>query len=219
MAVIISPPPVPPPVDPGSDAPSTLTITYYQQLATHFSEIIDAITVIIPRDETVDHTSAFVRTHLNIPYKFLGTTVASVEEVPELEATRKLDVAKARDTLQMIEAFRPICYKVAAFAHDLGNALDARHAALAVQTLEVYHVAQSLARDESNPTLTQWVANMARDLGRRGPKKKSTPAPAPVPAPAPRPTIPAVPASGGPAPVPAPVVSTTASARQEGWKG
>src|SRR6187455_1122212 len=112
MAVIISPPPIPPAQEPGSTAPPTLTTTYYQQLADHFSEIIDEIAAIIPRDEEVEHKADFVRTHLNIPYKFLGTTVASVEQVPELEATRKLDVAKARDTLQMIDAFRPICDKV-----------------------------------------------------------------------------------------------------------
>lgn len=211
MAVIMSPPPLPP-GGPTPESPATLTLTYNHQLATHFSEILDEIALIIPRDVQLDHKSSFVKTHLNIPYKFLGTTVASVEEVPELEATRKLDVAKARDTLQMIEAFRPICDKVAAFANNLANALDARHAALAVQALEAYHVAQSLARDESNPTLTQWVINMARDLGRRGPKPKkpaTTPAPVPVPAPAP---VPAPVPAPAPAPVPAPVSTAAAPA-------
>ena len=216
MAVIMSPPPLPP-GGPTPESPATLTLTYYQQLATHFSEILDEIAVIIPRDLKVDHKSRFVRTHLNIPYKFLGTTVAAVEDVPVLEATGKLDVAKARDTLQMIDAFRPICVKVAAFANDLGTALDARHAALAVQVLEAYHVAQSIARDESNSKLSEWVAYMARDLGRRGPRAKrpaTTPAPVPVPAPgAP------VPASGGPASVPVPVSTIAASANPEGWQG
>jgi hypothetical protein len=207
MAVIMTPPPVPP-GDPTAEGPATLTVTFYQQLATHFSEIIDEIGGIVPRDAEVNRKSNFVRTHLNIPLKFLYTTVASVEQVPELESTKKLDVAKARDTLQMIEAFRPICDKVAAFFGDLSNALDARQAALAVDALEAYHVAQSLARDESNPTLTAWVANMSRDLGRRGPQPKKRP-PAPVPAPTPVPT--------GPFPVPVPTLA--ASEKPDRWNG
>ncbi|HEU4887103.1 MAG TPA: hypothetical protein VFV49_04390, partial [Thermoanaerobaculia bacterium] len=49
MSPILTPPPAPPPVDPGSDAPPTLTITYYRQLAEHFLQAIDEIAVIIPR--------------------------------------------------------------------------------------------------------------------------------------------------------------------------
>jgi hypothetical protein len=181
MAVILTPPPVPP-GDPAAPAPPTLTVTYYQQLAVHFSEIADEITSIVPRDLEVDHSSSFVRTHLNIPFKFIATTVAAVEQVPELQITGKLDVPRARDTLQMIDAFRPICYKFGAFLEDLLNALDARQAALGVEALEAYHVAQSLSRDESNPTLSAWVENMARDFGRRGPRtKKPDPAPEAIP--------------------------------------
>ena len=156
----------------------------------------------------MDHSSSFVNTHLNIPLKFLATTVAAVEQFAELQAAKKLDVAKARDTLQMIAAFRPICYKVAAFMEDMGNALDARQAGLAVEALEAYHVAQSLSRDESNPTLTTWVDSMQRDLGRRGPRStRSKKPPGPMP-----------PVDTTPTPVP---VSTAALApeRPNGWNG
>jgi hypothetical protein len=184
MAVIVTPPPVPP-GDPAAQAPPTLSVTYYQQLATHISEVIGEVQVIIPRDTGVDQTSAFVKTHLNIPLKFLSTTVAAVELFAVLQATGKLDVDRARDTLQMLDAFRTTCYRAAAFLEDLVNALDARQADLAVECLEVYHVAQSIARDESDLTLTMWVESMGRDLGRRGPrpKKPSGPAPDTIPVP------------------------------------
>jgi hypothetical protein len=180
MAVIMTPPPIPP-GDPAAEAPPTLSITYYLQLAAHFSAVFDEMAVIIPRDLGVIHKSAFVRSHLNIPFKFLGTTVASVEQNAELRSVGKLDVDRARDTLQMIEAFLPICDKVAVLHEALKSALNARHAALAVEALEAYHVAQSLSRDESNPTLSAWVENMSRDLGRSGRKAQKKPAPGPVP--------------------------------------
>lgn len=180
MAIIMTPPPVPPEGGP-PDAPATLTVTYYQQLANHFSEIIDEIAAIIPRE--TEQVRGSRSRNLNVPFKFLGTAVASVEEVPELQRTGKLDVNRGRDTLQLIDAFRPILDKAAAFREDLEKVLNSRQSSLAGESLEAYHVAQSLARDESNPTLTQWVANMKRDLGRRGPRPKKDPAPNPVPLP------------------------------------
>ncbi len=207
MAVIITPPPIPP-GDPTAEAPPTLSVTYYDQLAIHFAQVLDEVTVIVPRDTAVDHSSRFVRTHLNISLKFLATTVAAVEQFAELQAAKKLDVARARDTLQMIAAFRPICYKAAAFMEYMGNALDARQAGLAVEALEAYHVAQSLARDESNPTLTTWVDSMQRDLGRRGPRStRSKKPPDSLP-----------PADTTPAPVPVSTV-TFAPERPNGWNG
>jgi hypothetical protein len=181
MAIIMTPPPVPPSGGP-PDAPATLTVTYYQQLATHFSEIIDEIASIIPRDPEQARGAQF-RRRLNVPLKFLGTAVASVAQVEQLQITGKLDVNRGRDTLQLLEAFRPIVDKAAAFREDLENLLDSRQSSLAGEGLEAYHVAQGLARDESNPTLTQWVANMKRDLGRRGPRKQKDPVPNPVPVP------------------------------------
>ena len=194
MAIIMTPPPVPAPEDPTSTAPPTLTVTYFQQLAAHFSEIIDEVAAIIPRDPGPPLDPAFVRTHLNIPIKFLGTVVSSVEQVTNLRTAGKLDVDKGRNTLQLLDAFRTIRYKVAAFTEDLDYALNSRQASLAVDSLDAYDLAKSLIRDPNNAALTSWVDNMQADLGRRGPKKKKTP-------------------------VPAPVSATAASAKPEGWNG
>jgi hypothetical protein len=174
--VILTPPPVPPPADPASTAPATLTVTFYRQLAAHFSEAIDEIAAIIPRMEQAVPTGRFVRTHLNVPLKFLSTCISSIEEVPELQVIRKLDVERGLDTLQLIDAFRPIRDKVTGFLKDLENALNTRQAALAVEALDTYDLAKSLARDPKSAALTAWVANMQRDLGKRGPKARK-PAP------------------------------------------
>lgn len=177
--VILTPPPVPPPSDPASTAPPTLTITYYRQLAAHFSEAIDEIAAIIPRMEE-GVPSRFASSHLNVPLKFLSTCISAVEEVAELRVIRKLDVERALDTLQLIDAFRPIRDKVKGFMKDLENALNIRQSALAVEALDTYDLAKSLARDPASAALTAWVDNMQRDLGKRGPKKKPGEEPAPA---------------------------------------
>lgn len=169
---------------PPPDQPSTLTVTHYQQLAAQFMAALDEIATIIPKLEAAHISTAnFVRSHLNVPIEFLGTATAAVEQTAELQGVKKLDVASARDTLQFIDAFRPVLDKVSAFAKNLQFTLNSRKASLASEALQIYDIAKGLARDPNSATVASLVANMKRDLGRRGrPKtplavRKAVPAP------------------------------------------
>jgi hypothetical protein len=184
--VILTPPPVPPPVDPGSDAPATLTITYYQLLAAHLMSALDEISGVIPRlqETVVQRTGVGIKApggHHNIPIAFLSSAVDSTEQLPELQVNNKLDVDRARDTLQLIDAFRTVQNRAAAFGRDLGQVLDARQSTLALESLDTYSLAQSLARDKTNGPLNEAVETMKRTLGRQGPRKKKVTEPEPTP--------------------------------------
>ncbi|HEX2062670.1 MAG TPA: hypothetical protein VHK90_18155 [Thermoanaerobaculia bacterium] len=160
---------------PPPDSP-TPTITHYQQLATEFMAALDEIAQIIPKLEAAHISTAnFVRSHLNVPIEFLGTATAAVEQTAELQGVKKLDVASARDTLQFIDAFRPVLDKVSAFAKNLQFTLNSRKASLASEALQIYDIAKGLARDPNSATVASLVANMKRDLGRRG-RPKTPPA-------------------------------------------
>jgi hypothetical protein len=168
---------------PAVDTP-TPTITHYQQIAAQFMAALDEIALIIPKLEAVHVSTAnLVRSRLNVPNEFLATVTAAVEQTPELQAVKKLDVNEAHDTLQFLEAFRPVRDKVDAFAKNLKHTMDSRKATLATQSLQVYDIAKGVARDPNSATVASLVANMKRDLGRRGrPKtplalRKTTPAP------------------------------------------
>jgi len=168
---------------PAVDTP-TPTITHYQQIAAEFMAALDQIALIIPKLEAVHVSTAnLVRSRLNVPNEFLATVTAAVEQTPELQAVKKLDVNEARDTLQFLEAFRPVRDKVDAFAKNLKHTMDSRKATLATQSLQVYDIAKGVARDPNSATVASLVANMKRDLGRRGrPKtpvalRKTAPAP------------------------------------------
>ncbi len=153
---------------PPVDTP-TPTITHYQQVAAEFMSALDEISQIIPKLEAIHVSTAnLVRSRLNVPNEFLATVTAAVEQVPELQAIQKLDVNAARDTLQFLEAFRPVRDKVDAFAKNLKYTMDSRKAKLATDSLLTYDVAKGLARDPNSATIASLVANMKRDLGRRG---------------------------------------------------
>jgi hypothetical protein len=153
----------------GSPTDTTPTITHYQQVAAEFMAALDEIAKIIPKLEAAHVSTAnLVRSRLNVPNEFLATVTAAVEQTPELQAVNKLNVNDARDTLQFLDAFRPVRDKVDAFAKNLKHTMDSRKATLATQSLQVYDIAKGVARDPSSATVAALVANMKRDLGRRG---------------------------------------------------
>jgi hypothetical protein len=148
-------------------APSTLTITQYQLLATEFSAALDKVAGLVPKPDPAHAvTESFVNARLGTPIEFLGTVIVSVEQAPELQGTGKLDPKAGRDTLQLYDAFRPVLDKVERFKKDLLTNLNVRLAVLSEEALQVYVVAQTLARDRKSATLAALVANMKRDLGR-----------------------------------------------------
>jgi hypothetical protein len=160
-----------PPPAPGIPTP---TVTHYQQVAAEFMSALDEIAQSIPRLEDIHvSTATLVRSRLNVPPEFLATVTAAVEQVPELQAINKLDVNAAHDTLQFLEAFRPVHDKVDAFLKNLKHTLDSRQAKLATDSLVTYDVAQGLARDPKSTTIAALVAIMRRALGRRGRPRKS----------------------------------------------
>jgi len=161
--------PTPPP-----DQPPTPTITYYQQLAAQFMAALDEIAEIIPKLEGTNVVTAeFVRSYQNVPIEFLATTTSAVEQSPEFQSLKKLDVIMARDRLQFIEAFRPVLDKVSAFTKNLQFTLNSRKALLGFESLQVYDIAKAFARDRKDKTVAALVAVMRRDLNRAGRPRKS----------------------------------------------
>lgn len=173
----------------------TPTITHYQQLADEFSKALDDIASLIPKLEgTHPATANFVRSHLNVPTEFLATAIAAVEQTPELQSVNKLDVVEARDTLQFIEAFRPVLDKVTAFANSLKFTMASRKASLAADSLQIYSIAKGVARDPGAAAVASHVHNLKRDLGRRGRAKGAT-----ASAKSSAPVVPSAPITGHPA--------------------
>lgn len=157
------------------EAPATPTITHYQQLAAEFLAALEEIAALIPKLEAQHvSTTKFVRSHQNVPNEFLATVIAAVEQTPELQGVKKLDVLEGRDTLQFIEAFRPVLDRVIAFASSLQYTMASRKASLVADSFQIYSIAKGVARDPNSAAVASLVGNMKRDLGRRGRPKLST---------------------------------------------
>ncbi|HJQ38507.1 MAG TPA: hypothetical protein VKB93_15320 [Thermoanaerobaculia bacterium] len=147
-------------------APSTLTITHYQQLAAEFSAELDRVLSMFPATDPARSASEdFVRSRRSVPLVFMGTAIAGVQETPELQAIKKLDVNEGRDTLQFIDAFRPVIDKVDRFQKELAARMNVRQALLAEDSLQIYEVVKGLVRGKRSGPMATLAANLKRDLG------------------------------------------------------
>jgi hypothetical protein len=150
------------PVDPEVSTP-----TYYQQLATEFMTAFEQMSAIIPKLEEAEATNVKVfRANLGVPDAFCNTAINAVEQLPELEAARKLHAEKSRNRLQLLEAFRPLGATAAGFSKRLDRVLMAAKSGLATDSLQIYRIAKSVASDKRSPIVEAHVAAMKRDLAR-----------------------------------------------------
>ncbi len=154
--------------------PPTLTPTYYDLLAREIMDDLDKVAAKIPKLEAHHRaTEDEMRAHMNVPRPFLGTAVVAVEETDELQAMRKLDPDQGRETLQFIDAFRIVDYKLDQVKALLRHTIKSRTTALAMQSLQIYAIARGMARDGRHSDIAARVENLRRDLGKRGrPRKK-----------------------------------------------
>jgi hypothetical protein len=160
-----------------TDGTTTTTITRYQELAAQFMSGLDALTAATIPGLEMEHATLLdtVRGHQTIPDVFLGSSIAAVEQTPEIQAMNTLDVAAGHDVLQFIEAFRPVLNKVAALGRNIKFTMSSRKAALAADALRVYDLAKSVARDPRKAPVFAHVKIMKRDLNRNGRRKKKLP--------------------------------------------
>ena len=163
--------------NPNPDIPPSPTLTRYQQLADEFTKSLDALVTALPSLEVSHQTTApFVRTHQNTPDAFIETVISAVEQSPELKGVGTLDPTAARDTLQFIEAFRPLADKINAFGATLRFTVGSRRANLVARSQQMYGIAKNVARLSGGALVGQHVRNMKRDLGKRGRPFTKTPA-------------------------------------------
>jgi hypothetical protein len=178
-------------------APTTPTLTHYEQVAANLSNAIDEWLALVPHF-AASHpaTKGFVRTQKSVSDDFLVSAIAAVEETPGMLGLNQFDVSRARDTLQYSQAFRPIRDKLFAAAENVGFSIDRRRADVVEPALLTYVIVKGLARNPDGTLAAAHASNLRRDLGRAGRTKKKT---APQPAPAPKPVPPVfAAATGGP---------------------
>jgi hypothetical protein len=177
--------PLPPP---GNDLPDT--VTAYDDSATQFLAALKAAAAIIPAFEPKHpDTVKFVKKYSAFSDNLITSAIAAVEDSPELVATKKFDLQRAKATVQFMAAYRSPIDAVYELASNMKFTFEAWRAVAIADALQTYAIAKGIGRDPSSANVAAHAANMKRDLRRtplkkkkKGGKKTQVPA-APTPAP------------------------------------
>jgi len=167
--------------------PPTGVITNFQQIADQLMLDVDKITAAIPKLAAGSHISTvkFVRGHLNIPNAFLASAISAVEQIDALSRTELFDSATGRETLQYVEAFKPLLVKLAALYDRLAYTLQSLKATLAADALRIYGLTKEIGLKPGNLATASVAASMKQDLGRKGVRKPKAKPPTTPTTPAP----------------------------------
>ncbi len=134
----------------------------------------ETIAGVLPKlEEAAVMEEKLARRYLNVPDALCITTINAVEQVPELEAARKLHADQGRNRLQFLEAFRPVDDKLDSLSRRLKHALRVTKSALGNSALQIYRITRAQASDGRSPALASFAAAMKRDYGRKSPTKAS----------------------------------------------
>jgi len=163
-----------------AELPPTPATTRYLEVAKQVNALLDEAISLIPDFEPKHQATAkFVHGFSGYANDFIATVLASVEADPELQNVKKFDVDAARDTLQYMDAFRPLVDKLTVMRNNVKFSCDTRKAKTVVEALQLYAIAKGIGRDSGSASVAAHAGNMKRDLNRPGRKSKSKEVPQP----------------------------------------
>jgi hypothetical protein len=120
-------------------------------------------------------TAGRVRGQRTISKAFMRSAIFTTEQFDYLQATGTLGIDAARETLQFVDAFKPVLDKLKTLTQDLGFTIELKTADVADAALRIYGVARILSRDPAAAELGGHAAILKKHLGRKGGRKKKAP--------------------------------------------
>jgi len=158
-----------------SNLPSP-TVTEQEQIADEVRSALDAIGALIPKLEQ-PHPSKMrgLRASRTVPKESIAQLIALVDQIEVLQRLGTFDVAEARETLQFIDAFRPIADQLAALLAALNFTMEARKARVVAAGLRTYAVAKSLARDDRSADIHSAIESLRSQMRQSRRRKRKNP--------------------------------------------
>lgn len=159
------------PEGPG-DAP-VFTVTKSQEMAEEFLKSLAALSETLPMPlEAEALVSSRNLPHINVNKGFLEATVAAVKDTPALQAATGMDVERAMETLQILDAWGPVLINVTAFTRRLRFALNSRKSPLGSKARTAYAVAQGLAKGNPHDPIAMHLQAMKSAARFNGGRRK-----------------------------------------------
>jgi len=157
------------------------TVTHYREKADEVRKLIEAVRAAIPSiDVPVEMTLSSPVPSLKD--SFIATASGMYDGSSDLQTFPAINVNGAEDTLQYMDAFRPVILLLENQIRHIKLQFRARKKAASENALRVYDVAKAVQRVTPGTDLDAHIGSLKAQLGRRKKAKAATPkTPAPPP--------------------------------------
>jgi hypothetical protein len=127
-----------------------------------------------------------IRTSGSLPDKFLSSTAASCDALPEFSAAAQLTGNEVRQALAFQVAYAPLADELELLAKGIRDTLAEHRSRIGYRALRAYAIAKTFSRPEDRATFLPHLRNMKRDFGRSRVKATDVPVidptvPVPIP--------------------------------------
>jgi hypothetical protein len=116
----------------------------------------------------------------SVPDPFVESAGSAADASKQLEAAAGADPATLRDSFGFALAYDSVVVEAYAFARAVEHTVRVQRAKAGLSALDIYAIAQRLAKRKDGAEFVPHVEDMRRKL-KRGKKRKATSEPAPVP--------------------------------------
>jgi len=155
-----------------SEPPTRLTP--YDKAAAQFVAALKAAIALIPVfEQRHPETEKFVQRYQSFSDNLIPSAIAAAENCPELAATKKFNVPKARAACQFDTAFRTVIDIVEQLGTDLEFTRQILRAEAIADSLKLYAIAKGLGHDPASADVAAHAEIMKRNL-KRAPRNKAT---------------------------------------------
>jgi hypothetical protein len=155
------------------------TVTHYREKADEVKKLIEAVRAAIPAID-VPVEMALSTPVPTLKDSFIATVTGMYDGSADLQTFPAVDVNGAEDTLQYMDAFRPIILLLESQIRHIKLQFRARKKAASENALRIYELAKAVQRVTPGADLDSHLGSLKAQLGRRKKAKAATPkAPAP----------------------------------------
>jgi hypothetical protein len=150
------------------------TVTHYREKADEVRKLIEAVRAAIPAIDVPADMS------LNSPVptlkdSFIATAAGMYDGSSDLQTFPAIDVNDAEDTLQYMDAFRPVILLLESQIRHIKLQFRARKKAASEKALRVYDLAKAVQRVTPGADLDAHLGSLKAQLGRRKKARAATP--------------------------------------------
>jgi hypothetical protein len=146
----------------------------YRETADRISALLDEFAAALPKLEPSEMklTAAERRAARKVSLPFIERIISMAERSQDPRIHERFDIAKLRDSLELVKAVRPILPELSTFAHSLNASIRLKMAILTGQAKETYEAALKIPPEERSPVVVKLIEDLKPVFGKRVRRRK-----------------------------------------------